>query len=535
MTKRTENRLILLSAFLSGLSLPGNQLGLLSFISYAPLFYVLYKTEDLRFSRFLWLGYKFAFVFVLVSMYWIAFSDIIGFLGAQVTICLRFSILFAFIFLIRKYKLSFFTVAFLFVLHEFLYTQTELDYPWHMIAYALTDFPILLQVSELGGVYLVSFFIYLVNIFFVKLICAENKKTYLSALSAAFFVYLSVNIFLYTRLDSKPLRSIKVALLQPNIDPFLKWKRAYRELSINRLLAGTYEAINKGADHIILPETAMPYRLRRSKSMINKLQAISDRFRVNLTIGTIDEQIVNGQVKSFNSAFHFFPDQKNFSIYNKRRLVPVIEKSIYDGVLDFINDLPGMAGFDLGESANSFVSQNKVYGMHKNSAFSDWKTDSISQEKASIRFATSICIESNYPDVYRDFAEKGKIDLYSIITNDGWFFPHYQYFRDLAAQFGFSPYLKGKAAFQHHRIAVVRAIENRTTILRAANTGISSIIDYYGNTIIASEQYEEALILTFAPINPNPEKTFYQAYGDRFVLFYLAGVFFTIFLRVFRR
>ena len=92
--------------------------------------------------------------------------------------------------------------------------------------------------------------------------------------------------------------------------------------------------------------------------MIGKLQSLVDENKVNLTVGSIDTRIKNGKRASYNSVFQFNSGQENYGLYDKQRLVPVIEKRIFEGIFDFINNLPGMAGFELGENSIAFDSKN---------------------------------------------------------------------------------------------------------------------------------------------------------------------------------
>lgn len=101
--------------------------------------------------------------------------------------------------------------------------------------------------------------------------------------------------------------------------------------------------------------------------------------------------------------------------------------------------------------------------------------------------------------------------------HDGWFYPHYDWFKSFAKEWNFSPYLKGKGPIQHQAIAQVRAIETRTSIVRSANTGISSVIDPFGFVIEKTDQYEEDYLVVDAPILNVKQATFYQRFGDVFV------------------
>ena len=127
-----------------------------------------------------------------------------------------------------------------------------------MSAYALTDIPFLLQLSEYTGVYGVSFFIYLINYCILYSFVSQNNvlAKRLIPLIIVGALFLVLNFASYISVDTSNSRSVKVGIVQPNIDPFLKWDRNFRDLSIDRLFSGTYKSILSEADHIVWPETA---------------------------------------------------------------------------------------------------------------------------------------------------------------------------------------------------------------------------------------------------------------------------------------
>ena len=107
-------------------------------------------------------------------------------------------------------------------------------------------------------------------------------------------------------------------------------------------------------------------------------------------------------------------------------------------------------------------------------------------------FGSPICFEIIFPDLVRKFVKKGASFLVTI-TNDGW-------------------YGKSAAPYQHFSISVLRAVENRRYLLRAATTGISGIIDPFGRIIAKSELMTQTYLI--GNITPSQELTFYTKFGD---------------------
>jgi apolipoprotein N-acyltransferase len=110
------------------------------------------------------------------------------------------------------------------------------------------------------------------------------------------------------------------------------------------------------------------------------------------------------------------------------------------------------------------------------------------------RFGVSICYEAIFPDLLREFTVRGA-DLLVNITNDGW-------------------YGRTSAPHQHFAMAVFRAVENGKYLVRAANTGITAVVDPRGRVLERTELFERRAIVREVPIVPG--LTFYARRGDVF-------------------
>ena len=108
------------------------------------------------------------------------------------------------------------------------------------------------------------------------------------------------------------------------------------------------------------------------------------------------------------------------------------------------------------------------------------------------QLAPVVCYESIYGEWVAKQCRKGA-NLISIITNDGWW-------KD-------TPGYK-----QHLSFASLRAIENRRSIVRSANTGTSCFVNQRGDISQATEWWKEDVIR--GTLNLNNEQTFYTMYGD---------------------
>ena len=108
--------------------------------------------------------------------------------------------------------------------------------------------------------------------------------------------------------------------------------------------------------------------------------------------------------------------------------------------------------------------------------------------------STAICYEIVYPDLVRASVNAGS-DLLTTITNDAWFGP-------------------SSAPYQHFEQASMRAIENGRYLVRAANTGISGIVDPYGRVIVSTPIFEPHVVVGQARFLR--DRTIYSRIGDVF-------------------
>ena len=504
----SNNRLILLSSIIAGLAQPGNSLGLLVFIAYIPVFYVLLTLKSDDKTAFFRAGLLFGIIYTIVALYWIAFSTVGGFIGALITISLRYGLFFLLFSFIAKSKKYNWLIVPIFVIQEYTCQFTDLDFIWHVSAYSLTDFPFLCQMASVTGIFGLSLTIFSVN-YSLTVFYLNRNDSFQSFKRAVYsvliiLIFLCLNFYNYSDYKSIEYNYIKVGIIQPNIDAFEKWKPENKRLAINRLFQASKKAISNNADFILWPETAVPFYLRNAKFFRQEINELIIQDSITMAVGSLDYSYSNSKKRYFNSVFHFLRDT-NYQTYNKQKLVAVAEKDIVPNFIKRVIAVPGASGFTKGKENSVYASKFNFYD----------KSEKLIQTD-SIRFSSIICIESNFPTLISDMKNNG-MQFLNIITNDGWFYPHYDWARELLGLFDINPNIPSKGAFQHNRIAILRAIENRTTILRSANTGISSIIDPGGYFVRETKQYTHDEIIDFAPITSKYSKTFYNKHGDYIV------------------
>jgi apolipoprotein N-acyltransferase len=253
---------------------------------------------------------------------------------------------------------------------------------------------------------------------------------------------------------------INVALIQGNIPQSLKWKQESKYPTLQRYKQISLE--QKDVDLIIWPETAMPGFQHSLKSYIAGLSRAMQKTETDLLAGIFIRDFDTGRY--YNSLINV-----NGGEYRKRHLVPLGEYVPLRSLIGFFNHfvkIP-MSDIDSGDYDQPLL------------------------QAAGQPLGVSICFEDAFArDVRKDLPEA---TLLVNVSNDAWF--------DGSIE-----------PFQHHVIARMRALESGRFMLRATNTGISSIIGPKGEEIAVSPQFETHVLK--ASVQPMKGATPYILWGD---------------------
>jgi apolipoprotein N-acyltransferase len=181
------------------------------------------------------------------------------------------------------------------------------------------------------------------------------------------------------------------------------------------------------------------------------------------------DQLVRGTTpRMFNAAFLIAPSGATTAVYRKIHLVPFGEFIPFKRWLYFVSPLVD----SLAEFAPGTQMVMLPIGSHLTS--------------------TAICYEVVYPGLIREAVNSGS-ELLTTITNDGWY--------------GYS-----SAPYQHFSMASMRAIEQGRYLARAANTGISGVVDPYGRVVQQSTIFEQVGIVQ--QVRLLKSRTLYSVLGD---------------------
>ena len=467
--------LVIFSAIATLLSFPPFPFGPLIFISLVPLYYAIEDFQPFRAFRY---GMLWGVIFFLGYLFYIAWVTIPGMI-ATVLILSLFTALACMFFvkLLSKNKIiALLFVPSWFVTWNWLFTMSDFNYPWADIGYALGYFTRLIQAADIGGIYLISLAILVSNMLLYASISPKinmsSSKRYASWAMSICIVGLLL-IYGTIRLNNADNENysdgIKVGVIQGNVTADVKWKPDKLNISFERYFGLSTQAANDGAEIIFWPETAIPAYLVQDRRRYRTVKSFVDNLKIPVLTGIpYYEEIKPREYIYYNSALYLEPDKDEYGLYKKIHLVPMSEKIPLSGRYKILKEIRlGQADWTSGEEYTMFE-------------FKDYK------------FATVICIESVFPGFCREFAQRGAQFLV-VITNDMWF--------------GNTPLME-----QHSLISVFRAIENRLPVVRAANTGVSLIIDKWGRIINKSDIYKEQYLSE--KIYPENSKSIYGKFGN---------------------
>ena len=465
------NILFILSAILTGISHQSWGLGFLAWFSLVPAIYFFNNQTSIKKN----IGYAFlwGFIYHVSFLYWLSgnigiASIALKYFTMLLVSCflsLNFILIFILYFLFKKFFNKNYTIYILPIIVvsiEFLRSFGLYGFTWNSLSYTQTDYLMISQNIEYTGIYGLSFWIVLINVMIYDLLQKfSKKKLYIFIFS---FLFPWITGLIIQNLYVNPKEYINTKIIQPNIS--LSEKRTNLNQSLLTLISLSTISNNDSVDLIVWPESSISSRFLINDNYNDKVSSEMNSFLKNQKINLVAGLESNYTNKRFNSSVLFTGDSIS-NIYHKQRLVPNVEHT--PSFFDKIGYNMGQSNFNIGKELSIFNANN-------------------------IPFASMICIESIFPNPTRLFVNNGA-EFIVYIVNDGW-------------------YTKAPEPQQHAKRCVYRAIENRRSVVRCANTGISMIVDPYGNITHQLELNKSGVIN--ANITISDRKTFYTKYGNLF-------------------
>jgi apolipoprotein N-acyltransferase len=267
---------------------------------------------------------------------------------------------------------------------------------------------------------------------------------------------------------------VRVGLVQASILQEEKWEEAKAADNIARHAALTIQAAERGARLVVWPESSVPFYFDRTPTLADDLRRLVRERGLYLLFGNDDREEAAGSYKVWVGAKMLTPRGELSYRYHKIRLVPFGEYVPLQSLLT----LGGRITAKLVQQVADFTPGTEY---------------SIAEVEGH-NLASTICYEAIFPDLVREFSARGAEMLVNI-TNDGW-------------------YGRSSAPYQHFSMAVFRAVENGRYLVRAANTGITAVVDPRGRVVARTQLFERTALVRDVPFVTG--LTFYVRHGDVF-------------------
>ncbi len=485
-------------AFVSGvlltLAFPSFDLYFLAWVAFVPLLLSHWgKSRRESFAA----GYLFGLTYFTGTLYWIYHSinhyggvPFVASIAIVVLLCLLLSLypaVFSFLVysLMRKTRLPVLLIApVIWTVLEFLRSYALTGFPWSSVGYSQYRFLHIIQVADLTGIYGVTFLVIAVNgavadIFLLRRRIREMPLFPVSYVVVGLFALVllvagSLGYGAWRLGQEREGHILKVGIVQGNIAQDKKWEPSYQKEVLDTYFSLSEKAAESSPQLIVWPETAVPFFFGYDNAETGRLQQFQMHLGSSLLFGSVlVRERSREKTLLSNSAVLLAGEGKIAYEYDKIHLVPFGEYVPLRSLLFFIDKLVvGIGDYIPGKE---YLRANTDFGS----------------------FGTLICYEVIFPGLVRKFYTTGG-DFIVNITNDAWFG-------------------RTAAPYQHFSMAVFRAVENRKPLIRAANTGISGIIDSSGRILSQTPLFQRQVVSE--SVRTDGTMTVYTRFGDLFCYF----------------
>ena len=505
--------LCILSATLLSLSFSTFNLSFLVWVGLVPLFFALEETSKRDAFK---ISFLCGFFFFALSMYWLIYVTVTGWIILSLYQALYFGLFGICFSIINKQKnlklsFSYILIPAIWCVLEYLRSHIGGGIGWNLLAYSQYKNLPIIQISDLTGAFGVSFLIVLVNFTIYSAIkmavgCYKKDKKFFVRSHLSFREELRVNPLLqtvvvliivsgvlfygYSKLDAlnkEILETIKlkVSIVQGNIEQTHKWDNRYKYSILKKYESLTIDTLKEKPDLIIWPETALPGYFNIDVSLSDYIKELTAITKIPILVGSPIAAIIdNKDLGDYNSALLFSRKGKLITQYNKLHLVLLGEFVPFGKYFPWLRKLLPITGNFLPGDEYTLFEQRTM------------------NNEQRARFGALICFEDIFPNLSRRFVKNGAEFMVNI-TNDAWF-------------------KESSAPYQHAANSVFRAVENRRSFIRCANTGLSCFIDKTGkiyNRVRSNSKdiFIQGYLTDYIAVDKTKTYTFYTRYGDIFI------------------
>lgn len=374
-------------------------------------------------------------------------------------------------------------LAISFALFEYLRSVMLTGFPWNAPGHALAANDITMQATALVGMHGMT-------LFAMVIFCApallfghnRDRKLALGLGGGTGALFAAILIYGFVRLagsDAAVTDSVRIRIVQPNIPQAEKWMSEFKSRNFNELLQLSAQRPAPGAGgldevtHLIWPESALPFLLSNARHELGAIAAMLPP-QTHLITGALRIEPVPSHPqgrKVYNSIYVLDSDGTIVDAYDKLHLVPFGEYLPFQSMFDALGLEPltrQVGGFSAGQTRQSMR---------------------IGSAPPALPL---ICYEVIFPDL--DGSTPDRPGWLLNVTNDAWF--------------GITP-----GPYQHFHQSRLRAVEQGLPLVRAANTGISAIVDAYGRVRHSLGLNQRGIVEGGLPVSVNA--TPYSIYGSK--------------------
>jgi apolipoprotein N-acyltransferase len=382
---------------------------------------------------------------------------------------------------------------------EWLRGHALTGFPWNAFGYALTEPLVLAQAASLVGLWGLTFVAVAIFASPAVLIdgASRGRKPWMAP-ALAMIVLLAMAVFGAVRLNQQPTvirANVKLRIMQPDLQQDAKFNYAAKAevmkkyLTLSDRASGPQSTGIRDVNILIWPESAFPFFLTREADAMAQITDLLPKGTVLITGSVRAPDVPPGTriTRAYNSIYVIDHDGTVLSVYDKLHLVPFGEFLPFQDWMEKI-------GFEqLTKIQGGFIAGTRRRSMEIPNA---------------PRMLPLICYEAIFPGNVAEHADRPGWIVN--LTNDGWF--------------GIST-----GPYQHLQQARVRAIEQGLPLVRAANTGVSAVIDPLGRYVARLGLGLEGVLDSSLPAAIPP--TIYARVGDIPVIIILAGAWLVVIRR----
>lgn len=382
-----------------------------------------------------------------------------------------------------------FILGALFTFTEYLREVVFTGFPWLQFGYSQIDSPFW-GIAPILGVEGLTFFVIVVSAYLVKFIKwtlthqkGAEKIVWVKVHSIIFAVTLLLTFttqFLEFVQKDEQKQPLVISLVQGNIEQKMKWDPQHFNHTVQTYVELIKPLLGK-SDLIVLPESAIPALEEQIQPLLMDFQRAAETKNSEIIIGTLyqnpRQELFNSAVLLGNPAQPYIGTETNR--YNKHHLVPFGEYVPFGSVLDWMREVFVLP---INLSQGDFV-QQPLFAKNQ-------------------KFNLAICYEVIFGRQVQQNQLAQNADYLLTITNDAWF----------GSSIG---------PHQHFQMARMRALELGKPLIRAANTGITAVVDASGQISAQIPQFREGVLT--AQIQPTMGQTPYGQFG-RWLLYSLCFV-----------